>query len=71
MSSYLIVIEKGPKSYGAYCPDLPGCVAAAKTRMKAEKLIREAIAAYLEFMRERGEPIPPPSSAGSVVRVAA
>ena len=29
---YAIVIEKGPTSYGAYVPDLPGCVAAAETR---------------------------------------
>ncbi len=28
---YAIVIEKGPTSYGAYVPDLPGCVAVAKT----------------------------------------
>ena len=24
---YAVIIEKGPKSYGAYVPDLPGCVA--------------------------------------------
>lgn len=27
---YAIVIERGEKSYGAYVPDLPGCVAAAE-----------------------------------------
>lgn len=29
--SYAVVIEKGETSYGAYVPDLPGCVAAAET----------------------------------------
>lgn len=29
---YAIVIEQGEDSYGAYVPDLPGCVAAATTR---------------------------------------
>ena len=24
---YLVVIEKGSSSFGAYVPDLPGCVA--------------------------------------------
>lgn len=28
---YAIVIEKGPTSYGAYVPDLPGCVAVGKS----------------------------------------
>jgi hypothetical protein len=26
---YLVVVEEGPMSFGAYVPDLPGCVAAA------------------------------------------
>lgn len=29
---YLVVVEKGPQSFGAYVPDLPGCMAAAETR---------------------------------------
>ena len=33
MTRYAIIVEKGPTSYGAYVPDLPGCVAAAETRM--------------------------------------
>jgi predicted RNase H-like HicB family nuclease len=28
---YAVVIEEGPTSYGAYVPDLPGCVAVAET----------------------------------------
>ena len=40
---YTVVVEKGPTSFGAYVPDLPGCVAAAETREEVLVLIREAI----------------------------
>jgi predicted RNase H-like HicB family nuclease len=60
---YLVVIEKGPSSFGAYVPDLPGCVAVAKTRRKVKRLIREAIQLHIEDMRERGDAIPKPTAA--------
>ena len=59
---YAIVVEKGDKSYGAYVPDLPGCIAAAETRAEVMKLIKEAIEFHLEGMRADGEPIPQPHS---------
>jgi len=68
---YLIVIEKGPKSYGAYVPDLPGCVAVADTRREVLKLIREGITLHIEALREAGEAIPPPISKSQVVKVRA
>lgn len=64
---YLVVIEKGPSSFGAYVPDLPGCVAVGDTEQEVKQLIREAIELHLEDMRSRGEPIPSPSSAGEYV----
>lgn len=68
---YLVVVEQGPTSFGAYVPDLPGCVAAAETRGEVLELIREAIEFHLEGMRENGEPIPGPSSSSEVVEVKA
>ena len=59
---YAIVIEKGPTSYGAYVPDLPGCVAVGRTREETEQLIREAIPFHLEGMRINGEPVPEPTT---------
>ncbi len=59
---YAIVIEKGDTSYGAYVPDLPGCIAAAETRDEVLRLIREAIEFHLDGLREDGDPIPPPHS---------
>jgi predicted RNase H-like HicB family nuclease len=68
---YLVVVEKGPKSFGAYVPDLPGCIAAAETRKEVLALIREAIEFHIEGLKEDGEPIPPPSSSSEVVEVEA
>ena len=68
---YLVVVEKGPTSYGAYVPDLPGCVAVGDTKDEVLTLIREAIEFHLEGMSQDGEPIPPPTSTSELVEVAA
>ena len=68
---YAVVIEKGPSSYGAYVPDLPGCVAAAKSRKDVVKLIQEAIELHLEGMKEHGDKIPRAASSVEIVEVAA
>ena len=59
---YAVVLEKGPNSYGAHVPDLPGCVAAAETREEVYTLIREAIALYVKALKEEGLPVPEPQS---------
>ena len=66
---YLVVVEKGPTSYGAYVPDLPGCVAAGETKDEVLSLIREAIEFHLEGLKEEGQPIPTPSSSSELVEV--
>ena len=68
---YLVVVEKGGTLFGAYVPDLPGCVAAGETRDEVLVLIHEAIEFHLEGLREDGQPIPPPSSSSELVDVAA
>ena len=66
---YLVILEKGPTSVGAYVPDLPGCVVAAETRDQALALIREAIEFHIEGLMQNGETVPPPSSTGEIVDV--
>ena len=66
---YAVVYEQGPTSWGAYVPDLPGCVAVGTTRAEVKRLIREAIEFHLEGMREAGEPIPKPASSVDLVEV--
>ena len=68
---YLVVIEEGPTSFGAYVPDLPGCVAAGETREEAMELIREAIEFHLEDIREHGLALPVPHSSGEFVEIRA
>ena len=58
---YLVIIEKGANSYGAYVPDLPGCVAVGETKAEAHRLIAEAIQFHIEGLREDGAVVPPPS----------
>jgi predicted RNase H-like HicB family nuclease len=59
---YAVIIEQGDTSYGAYVPDLPGCVAVGKSLEEVKRLIREAIAFHLDGLREEGLPIPPATS---------
>lgn len=66
---YLVVIEKGPATFGAYVPDLPGCVAVAKTRREVRRLIREAIQLHVDDMRERGDSVPKPSTGSEFVEL--
>jgi predicted RNase H-like HicB family nuclease len=68
---YLVVLERGPSSFGAYVPDLPGCIAAGESREEVLELIREAIELHLEALQEQGQPPPPPSSSSEIVDVAA
>lgn len=68
---YLVVVEQGPTSFGAYVPDLPGCVAAAETRADVLALVREAIEFHIEALHADGLPVPMPSSSGEVIDVEA
>ena len=67
--AYLVIIEAGPESYGAYVPDLPGCIAVAETPEEVVRLIEEAIPLHLECMQQNGDPIPPPTSTAIMVPV--
>ena len=66
---YMVVIEKGESSYGAYVPDLPGCVAVGETEDEVKQLIQEAIEFHLEDFAEKGTQIPPPLSKSDYVEV--
>jgi predicted RNase H-like HicB family nuclease len=58
---YAVIYEKSSNGWGAFVPDLPGCVALGFTLEEAEQLIREALQQHLRAMREDGDPIPEPS----------
>ena len=66
-----MIVEKTESSFGAYVPDLPGCVAVAESRDEVLGLIREAISSHLEDMIRSGQPIPSPTTTGEFVEVEA
>ena len=69
-AEYLVVIEKEKGTYGAYVPDLPGCVAVSKSKAQVRKLIAEGISLHLQAMRTKGEKIPRPTASYEIVPAA-
>lgn len=62
MIEYTVIYERGQTNWGAYVPDLPGCVSIGDTLGEVQENIKEAIALYLEVLKEDGQPIPEPST---------
>ena len=71
MSRYLIIIENTGTGFSAYSPDLPGCVATARTRLEVEQEMHDAIEFHIEGLRLAGEPVPEPRSDAAYCEVAA
>ena len=67
--TYTVIYEKGPTSWGAYVPDLPGVISVGDSRDEVENLIQEAIEFHLEGLREEGLAIPMPASFAGVVEI--
>lgn len=60
---YCVLIEPDEDGmFVAEVPALPGCISQSRTRAEALDNITEAIAAYLESLKQHGDPIPPPVS---------
>ena len=70
MREYTVLYERGPRNWSAYVPDLPGCIATAKTAKTLERRVREAIEFHIEGMRRHGETVPEPTVHAGTVSVA-
>jgi antitoxin HicB len=58
---YRILIERDEDGvFVAECPSLPGCISQGNTRKEALDNIQDAIKGYVESLKERNEPVPPP-----------
>ncbi len=66
---YMVVVEKGKSSYGAFVPDLPGCIAVGETEKEVVALIEEAIQFHLEDLKTEGQPTPLPTSKSTFIEV--
>ena len=71
--SIVLVVEPEVGGYSVLVPALPGCVTHALTVKECVENAKEAIAAYIESLEARGEPVPEESAQLQVltVRVAA
>src|SRR4030066_467879 len=59
MLQYRVIIESDEDCVlVAKVPDLPGCATEGKTREELMKNVKEAIQAYLEALKEHGDPVP-------------
>ena len=67
----MVVIEEGETSWGAYVPDLPGCVAVGETEAEVKQLIQEAMKFHLEDLTDGGAQIPAAISRSDYVEVLA
>lgn len=59
VSTYAIIIERGDDGgFGAWSPDVPGCVALGDTEAETLAEMEEAIRLHLDVLRERQESLP-------------
>jgi predicted RNase H-like HicB family nuclease len=61
MNKFPVLFEKSATGYGAYAPDLPGCVATGHTLEETRQRMAKAMEMHLAAMREDGDRIPEPS----------
>ena len=59
---FIVIIEKGESNYGAWSPDLLGCVALGDTVEETIESMKEAMDFHIEGMQIHGYAIPEPSS---------
>jgi predicted RNase H-like HicB family nuclease len=66
---YMVVVEQGLSSFGAYVPDIPGCIAVGESKEEVLRLIHEAIEFHLEGIKDEGASVPQPHSYSEFVEV--
>ena len=72
MNSYVVLIERAEDGgFGAWAPDLPGCIALGNTYEEAVAEMREAMSFHLAGLKEDGLLVPAPSTIGSTTLDAA
>lgn len=70
MMKYTIMIESRVENYSAYCPDLPGVVAAGETEEEVLLLMKEAIVFHMQGLTEDNISIPKPTITARSIEVA-
>ena len=69
---YPAVLEKGPKkTFAAWLPDFPDCVAAGTTQEQALEKLDARVAQAAETLGERDQPLPEPTEIAAIEKPAA
>jgi predicted RNase H-like HicB family nuclease len=55
---YPVVYEWSGKNFSGYAPDVPGCMATAKTLDLIRTMLKGALESHLQWMQDDGDPIP-------------
>ena len=59
---YAVVFEKSDSTFGAYVPDLPGCVAVGDSLAEAKSAIANAMRQHLDDLKTARKSPPVPAS---------
>ena len=70
MTQYTIIIEDVGLNFGAYAPDVPGCIVTGKTVEETTRLMTEALGMHIQLLSEMGEPNPIPHTLAAQVLIA-
>lgn len=68
---YWVILETDGKSWSAFVPDLPGCIATGETMEEARGNIAEAVEFHLEGLKLEGLDVPPPTTQAAQIRISA
>lgn len=63
---YPVIYEWGGKNFSGYAPDVPGCMATAKTLPLMREKLKSALESHLQWMSDDGDPIPTASETVTV-----
>ena len=61
---FLTVTESGPTSFGAFAPDIQGCIAFTTSRRELMPLFTLAAESHMRELVDAGEPLPIPETTG-------
>ena len=67
MTGYAVITERTEDGgFGAWSPDLPGCVSTGRSYEECVNNMREAVSFHLDGLREDGLAVPEPSAVGAL-----
>ena len=61
-TNYLVILEQAGRNWSAYAPDVRGCISTGPTEEQTRRNFADALQSHLDWMREDGDPIPPPAA---------